>query len=85
MLKQPPGQLDSRGPAHPESLPAEGPDHPGPVRNDQIGGGNHGPEFGLLPGRHRHLGIECDDLAAAAGVQGQGRGQNVGRHIHSNA
>ena len=84
VLEQAPGQFNAGAAAHAPALAGQGPNHAGAIGDHQLGGGDRLAQGPVGPGGHGHLGIEGDDLAAAALVQGQSRGKHVraDRHGH---
>ena len=78
------GELNARAAAHPNALAPQGPNHARTIGNHQVRGSNRLPQFWLGECRHRHLGIEGDQLPAAIAVQfHRGREHiraNVDRH-----
>ena len=78
------GELNARAAAHPNALAPQGPHHSRTIRNHQVRGSNRLPQLWLGERRHRHLGIEGDQLPAAIAVQfHRGREHiraNVDRH-----
>ena len=85
MLQQPAGQLDPRAAPDPMGLPSQGPDHPGAIGDDHAGVLDGLPQGGIRPGRHRHLGIQRDDLTAAGVMERHGIAEHIVAYIHRDA
>ena len=76
------GQFDARAAAHPNALAPQGPNHACTIGNHEVSGPNRLPELWLGQRRHRHLGIEGDQLPATAAVQLHSRCQHIGAGVY---
>ena len=84
VIEQRPGQLDSWTAFHLDALASESPDHPCPIRNDQIRGADHCTQIDVAARKHRHLCIQRDDLTSTLRMQADGCGCDIPAGINGN-